>query len=95
MNPLERQIEAYLVKRVKEMGGIAAKHTSPGRAGDPDRLIKLPGKPAALLELKRPGENPRPLQLVRIGEWLEVGMLASWADSKDTVDLFLKKVLDQ
>jgi len=38
---LEKQIEAYLVERVKEAGGIAYKFTSPQRRSVPDRLVLL------------------------------------------------------
>ena len=91
----ESSIEQYCTKEVQKLGGICAKHVSPGRAGDPDRLIKLPGKPAAMLELKRPGEEPREDQWERIFEWRAVGMLADYACTKWQIDQFLRKVLDQ
>jgi hypothetical protein len=37
----ERDVEAHLVKRVKEAGGIAYKFTSPQRRSVPDRLVLL------------------------------------------------------
>lgn len=91
----ERGIEAYCTRKVRELGGICAKHVSPGRAGSPDRLIALPGRPAALLELKRPGEVPRPLQAQRIAEWCKLGVLADWASTFDEVDRFLERVATQ
>ena len=39
----EREIEKYLVDRVKGMGGMALKFVSPGCTGVPDRLVILPG----------------------------------------------------
>lgn len=39
----ESQIEQYLVKRVKEAGGIAYKFTSPQRRSVPDRIVLLSG----------------------------------------------------
>ena len=57
----ERQIE----QAVKEAGGIAPKFTSPGFAGMPDRLVLLPGGHIGFVEVKAPGEKPRPLQLSR------------------------------
>jgi len=39
---LERVIEAYLVQKVKELGGIAYKFTSPQRRSVPDRLCLFP-----------------------------------------------------
>jgi hypothetical protein len=38
----ESTIEAYLVKRVKELGGECRKVTWQGRKGAPDRLVMLP-----------------------------------------------------
>lgn len=38
----ERDIERYLVKRVKELGGEVRKVQWIGRSGAPDRLVMLP-----------------------------------------------------
>ena len=38
----ERDIEQYLARKVKAMGGIAFKFVSPRHAGVPDRLVCLP-----------------------------------------------------
>lgn len=91
----ETDIEKHLIRRVAALGGMQAKFTSPGSAGHPDRLIKLPGHPAALLELKRPGKTPEPLQLVRIAEWTQAGMLADFADSHANVERFLQRMQTQ
>ena len=91
----ETDIEKYLIKRVAQIGGMQAKFTSPGSAGHPDRLVKLPGHPAALVELKRPGPSPEPLQLTRMAEWSAVGMLATWASTYAEVERFLQRVRTQ
>lgn len=89
----ETDIEKYLISRVAKLGGKQVKHVSPGTNGEPDRLIKLPGHPAALLELKRPrGPGPEPLQLLRIQEWLDVGMLAGYAHTMTDVEKFLQRI---
>jgi len=41
----ERDIEAHLVKRVKELGGEVRKVQWIGRRGAPDRLVMLPERP--------------------------------------------------
>ena len=51
---LEKTVEAALVKRVKELGGIAYKWTSPGRTGVPDRIVMIPGGKIMFVELKSP-----------------------------------------
>ena len=40
---LEKQIEQALLRRVKELGGMCEKFTSPGRRAVPDRIVTLPG----------------------------------------------------
>lgn len=61
----ERQIEQKLVKAVKAAGGIAPKLTCPGFDGMPDRMVLMPRGRIGFVEVKAPGEKPRPLQLSR------------------------------
>ena len=63
----EKQIEQKLVRATKNMGGIAPKFVSPGFDGMPDRIVLLPGGHIGFVEVKTPGEKPRPLQLSRHG----------------------------
>ena len=70
---LEKQIEQKLVRAVRSAGGIAPKFVSPGLNGMPDRLILMPGGRLAFVELKAPGQTPRPLQRHRIGELRQLG----------------------
>ena len=58
----ERDIEEYLVTRVKAMGGIAYKFTSPVRANVPDRIVVLPEGLLVFVELKAPGKVPNAAQ---------------------------------
>jgi hypothetical protein len=44
----ESTIEAYLVARVKELGGECRKVSWQGRKGAPDRLVMLPGQDSIL-----------------------------------------------
>ena len=81
----EKQIEQYLVKRVKEMGGKAYKFVSPGNAGVPDRLVCLPGGRIVFVELKAPGKKPTPLQLVKHRELQNLGFKVLVIDSKEVV----------
>lgn len=61
----EKKIEEKLVTSVKRMGGICPKWASPGFDGVPDRIVLLPGGKIGFVEVKAPGEKPRPLQLSR------------------------------
>lgn len=61
----EKVIEQKLVSAVRRSGGIAPKLVSPGFDGMPDRMVLMPGGHIAFVEVKAPGEKPRPLQLSR------------------------------
>lgn len=61
----EKTIEQKLVRAVRICGGICPKLVSPGFDGMPDRLALLPGGRLAFIEVKRPGQKPRPLQEAR------------------------------
>ena len=68
----EKVIEQKLVSAVKAAGGICPKLVCPGMAGMPDRLVLLPDGKMGFVEVKAPGEKPRPLQIARhrILSWL-------------------------
>lgn len=61
----EKAIEQKLTLMVKRQGGICLKFVSPGFDGVPDRIVLLPGGCMAFVEVKAPGEKPRPLQTLR------------------------------
>ena len=58
----EKVIEQKLVSEVKRRGGICPKWVSAGYDGMPDRIVLLPGRHFGFVEVKAPGEKPRPLQ---------------------------------
>lgn len=88
---LESTIEAYLVKRVKELGGETVKLAVPGTRFI-DRLCMLPGGVTLYVELKRPkGGRKSKLQEHWI-EWLVAnGHRAAFAKTKDEVDALLER----
>lgn len=61
----EKFIEQKFVMEVKKRGGICPKWVAFGFSGMPDRLVFLPGRKFGLVEVKAPGEEPRPLQVSR------------------------------
>ena len=61
----EKMIEKKLITEVKKRGGICPKWVSPGFDGVPDRIVLLPSMKFAFVEVKAPGEKPRPLQASR------------------------------
>lgn len=58
----ENVIERQLAMAVKKMGGMAVKFVSPGLDGVPDRIVLLPDRKMAFVELKATGKKLRPLQ---------------------------------
>lgn len=71
----ERDIAAYLKKRVTEIGGIYRKVSWEGRSDAPDYLIMCGGL-HLFVEAKAPGGKPRPSQLREFSAMLEHGGLA-------------------
>lgn len=59
---LEKTVEAALVRRVKVLGGLCEKFTSPNNRSVPDRIVTLPGGRVVFVEVKAPGKKPTPLQ---------------------------------
>jgi len=86
---LESQIENYLCTRVKKLGGIAYKFTSPGRRSVPDRLCLLPTGIAIFVELKAPGKQPTPKQAREHEKLRAMGHRVEIIDTHDGVDDFI------
>lgn len=86
----EAPIEAYLCKRVKELGGETRKTTYQGRGGAPDRWCFFPGGKLLIVECKRPGKNHLdPLQVVEIEFLQGMGFKAVWVNTIEDVDRVL------
>jgi VRR-NUC domain protein len=88
----ERTIEQKLAARVKAMGGIAPKFTSPGFDGMPDRLVLLPCGRMGFVELKAPGRKPRPLQLARHRLLRRLGFKVYVIDEINQIDSVLEEI---
>lgn len=80
---LEKEIEAYLVARVKAAGGIAFKFTSPGRRSVPDRLVVLPNAKILFVECKRPGAKPTEAQEREHARIRALGFVVVVMDTKE------------
>lgn len=81
----ERDIENYLVERVKAMGGEVRKVKWIGRHGAPDRLVLLPGR-TVWVELKAPGEKPKAHQTREHNRMRRMGQRVEVVDSFERVD---------
>ena len=62
----EKVTEKKLCMEVKRRGGICPKWVSPGYDGVPDRIVLLPDGHIGFVEVKAPGQVPRPLQVSRL-----------------------------
>ena len=82
----EKIIEQKLVTAVKKRGGICPKFVSPGFDGMPDRLVLLPFGKFAFVEVKAPGEKPRPLQLARHGMLQKLGYRVYVLDAVNQIE---------
>ncbi|WP_455045666.1 VRR-NUC domain-containing protein [Leptotrichia trevisanii] len=89
----EKEIENYLVRKIKSKNGIAYKFTSPGNSGVPDRLCLLPNRKIFFVELKSPGKKPRVLQVNQITKITKLGQRVYVLDSKEKVDEVLETEL--
>ena len=88
----EKQIEQRLVKAVKARGGLCPKLVSPGTDGMPDRMVLLPGSHMGFVEVKAPGEKPRPLQQRRHEQLRELGYKVSVLDDPEQIPPILDEI---
>jgi hypothetical protein len=96
----ESTIEDYLVERVKALGGEVRKVRWVGRHGAPDRLVMLPPTPlgdgirlpgkSMWVELKAPGEKPKPHQHREHERMRRMGQRVEVVDSIEGVDEVLQ-----
>ena len=88
----EKTIEQKLAKAVKAAGGIAPKLTSPGFDGMPDRMVLMPGGCIGFVEVKAPGEEPRPLQLSRHRLLRRLGFKVYVLDGVEQIEIILREI---
>ena len=88
----EKQIEQKLVKAVKNISGMCPKLVSPGTDGMPDRMVLLPGCRIGFVEVKAPGQNPRPLQERRHTQLRELGFHVFVLDDAEQIPEIIAEV---
>ena len=86
----ESTIEAYLLKRVKALGGECRKVNFPGHLGAPDRFVLLPGHTPVWVELKSPTGRLTPAQVREHVRLCKMGETVITLRSKEEVDAWLK-----
>lgn len=90
---LERDIEAHLVKRCKEIGALCEKFTSPARRNVPDRIVTYKGD-VIFVELKATGEKPNEAQQRDHKRRHDAGAQVVWTDSKEGVEKIIENLVD-
>jgi len=88
---LEKQIEAYLVKRIKALGGMAYKFTSPAHRGVADRIVCLPNGQTWFVELKTEGGRLSPLQMVFASDMARMNQKYVCLWNKEQIDEFITR----
>ena len=88
----ERTVEQALTRAVQAHGGLCWKFTSPGLAGVPDRIIVLPGGHVGFVEVKAPGQKPRPVQHHRLNQLHALGATALVVDHPDQIERALNAI---
>ena len=83
---IENDIEKYLVRRVKQMGGLALKFVSPSMAGVPDRIVMIPKGTIYFAQQTL----PRKLQTAIHRLFEKIGFHVYVIDTKDKVDKLLR-----
>jgi hypothetical protein len=81
----EREVKAYLLKRVAELGGEARKVRWEGRVNAPDWRVMLPPR-NFWAELKATGEQPNGGQIREHNRMRRQGEIVHVLDSRESID---------
>ncbi|SDJ76520.1 VRR-NUC domain-containing protein [Salimicrobium halophilum] len=90
----ERDVEKHLKTNIEKRNGWCVKFESPGLSGVPDRICMLPGGRLYFVEVKRPGQKLRKLQEKRKKQFENLGQHVYAVSSKEEVDEFMRRVID-
>ena len=88
----EKTIEHKLVQAVKAEGGMCPKLVSPGTDGMPDRMVLLPEARIGFVEVKAPGQKPRPIQERRHAQLRDLGFQVSVLDDPEQIPGIIREV---
>jgi hypothetical protein len=89
---LETDVEKRVVRDAsRHLGLTSIKLTLKYDAGWPDRLFFIPGGRPFLIEFKRSGEEPEPLQADKIEQLTKLGYDVEWHDNYDAAMTALRK----
>ncbi len=87
----EKAIEQYLVKKVREAGGIAYKFVSPGNRGVPDRVVVFPDGRIVFAEIKCDTGELSAQQNNQIKKLRRLNQTVRVIYSKEEVNMFMSE----
>jgi len=88
----EKELEHKFSLMVKKNGGLALKFVSPGMSGMPDRIALFPKGHLAFVEVKAPGEVPRPLQYARHRMLQDLGFSVFILDRQEQIGGIINEI---
>lgn len=89
---LEKEVEKFLLREVKKIGGVSFKFISPGNAGVPDRIVMLPNGKVVFVELKTDKGKLTKLQEVQIKKISNLGADARVLRGIEEVKEFINEI---
>ena len=87
----EKNLERKLVKKVKEIGGLALKIPAIHYTGIPDRLCLFPGGRVLFVEVKTTGEKPRKIQIVVHNKLRGLGFRVDIVDRSEQIEKIISE----
>ena len=89
----EQNVQTSIMNYIKSIGGLPIKQNQIGiygQAGVPDIIACIKGRFVAI-EVKKPGQKPKPIQVAFLEAINKKGGLAFWSDNLEKVEEELKK----
>lgn len=90
----ERYIEAWLRRRIEDLGGMFLKFTSPGNAGVPDRIAVFPDGRLVFVELKTANGKLSRIQKHVCGKLIDMNQQVCIVYGMDGAREFLQDMKD-
>lgn len=87
---LEKDIEHAVTEWWREQGYLTTKLNGQGQRGKPDRVFWIPGGKPAIIEFKKPGQEPSDLQLYWLKQFERHGYRTAWFDDAELAKAYLK-----
>lgn len=89
----EKTLEQKIKKLCLDNGVLCYKFVSPSNDGVPDRILIFPNGITAFVEVKAPGQQPRPLQRHQLYKLRKNKAVAEWFDSFEHFEAWFEAYL--